>query len=299
MRRIDTNRLIADYLSGNLNQKDVEELNRRYDNREGWLEFKKRIPAWRSRKPAVWKILSVAASIAIAVFFSYRTGTKNIQRQFTDTVIEIPNGSRTGIALPDGSTVFLNGGSRITYSQGFGITDRELSIDGEGFFEVARNENLPMRIKSENLSAEVLGTKFSYKDYGDETEAYVALTQGSVQVSAGEEMIRLVPGQAAILNTATGRLTIREDRNKELLVWREGGFSFDEASLETITNELSKAFGVSFTFESENLRSLCFYASFFDAEATCETILNHLSNTGAFNYTAKGKNITIKENRHI
>lgn len=299
MRRIDTDRLIHDYLSDNLNPKDVKELKKIYNNRQAWLEFKKRVPAWRYRTYGLWQAVAAAALLLLVFFFSYQTGRKNIREQFTDIVIEIPNGSRTELSLPDGSAVFLNGGSRVVYSQGFGIVDREIILKGEGFFEVAHNENLPMRIHSDNLSAEVLGTKFSFKDYGDNSDAYVALTQGSVQVSAGSQTVRLVPGQAAILDSEKGYISVCGNRNRELLAWREGGFSFDETSLETIANELSRAFGVFFTFESEDLKSLCFYASFFNAEASCETILNYLSNTGAFNYTMDGKHITIRSVRTI
>lgn len=294
MRQIDTNKLIADYLSGNMDPMDIEELNKRYDSERGWREFKKRIPAWRSRISLIWASLGTAAILAIAIVFSFRMGTNVIQEQFADIVIEIPNGSRTSVALPDGSTVLVNGGSRITYSQSFGITDRDLSINGEGYFEVVRNESLPMRVKSTNLAVKVLGTKFSYKDYGNEALASVALTQGSVQVSAGEQMVQLVPGQAAVVNTGSGLLSVQEEINDNLLAWRDGRFVFDEESLEAITAELSRAFGMSFTFESEDLKNLSFYASFAGEGTSCTSILNVLSATGAFSYSVSGREVVIR-----
>ena len=294
MRQIDTDRLIADYLSGNMNPKDIERLNAIYDSERGWRKFKKRIPAWRKRIPFAVRITATAAVLALAVFFSFSYGLRNAYDNFSDVTVEIPNGSKTTISLPDGTTVLLNGGSRVVYSQGFGITDRNLSLYGEGYFEVERNENLPMRIKSDNISVEVLGTKFSYRDYGNESESYVALTQGSVQVFAGDEMVKLVPGQAAILNPSNSHLTVSEGHNDNFLAWRDGRFIFDETSLASIAEELTRAFGMTFTFESEDLKSLCFYSSFTGPSVSCEHILDYLSATTAFRYEINGKTVTIK-----
>lgn len=297
MRQIETNRLITDYLSGNMNPKDVEELNSMYDSERGWREFKKRVPAWKSRTShgaILWQLLGTAAILAIAIVFSFRLGTNNIQQQFANVEIAIPNGSRSSVTLPDGSTVLLNGGSSITYSQGFGITDRNLTISGEGYFEVEHNESLPMRVTSDNLAVEVLGTKFSYKDYGNEALASVALTQGSVKVSAGEQLVLLVPGQAAVVNTSSGLLSVQEEMNDNLLAWRSGRFVFDEVSLEEITAELSRAFDMSFTFASEDLKNLSFYASFAGEGTSCTSILNVLSATGAFSYSVSGREVVIR-----
>lgn len=294
MSEIDTDKLIEDYQSGNLDQQVVKQLQQIYDSKRGWRKFKKRIPAWRKRVPLALRIAAAAAVLVLAVLSSFSFGSRNAYKNFSDVTVEIPNGSKSRISLPDGTAVLLNGGSRIVYSQGFGITDRNLSLFGEGFFEVERNEDLPMKIKSDNISVEVLGTKFSYRDYGNDSEPRVALTQGSVQVFAGDEMVKLAPGQAAILNPSSGHLTVSNERNDDLLAWRDGRFIFDETTLASITEDLTRAFGLTFTFESEDLKSLCFYASFSDPSVSCEHILKKLSATTAFHYEINGKNVIIR-----
>ena len=294
MDYIDTDKLIEDYQSGNLDQQVVEQLQKIYDSKRGWRKFRKRIPAWRKSVPFAVRIASMAAILILAVFLSFSSGLRNAYNNFSDVTVEIPNGSKTRVILPDGTSVLLNGVSRIVYSQGVGITDRNLTLCGEGFFEVERNEDLPMRIKSDNISVEVLGTKFSYRDYGNASESHVALTQGSVQVSAGEEMVRLSPGQAAIVKPSSGHITVSNECNDDLLAWRDGHFIFDEATLASITEELTRAFGLKFIFESEDLKTLCFYASFSDPSVSCEHILKRLSATTAFHYEINGKNVTIK-----
>lgn len=295
MRNIDTNKLIENYLYGNVDPKSLEQLRLQYDSNRAWRKFKKRIPGRKSHTVNIWKYAGAAALLVVAVVFSHILGTKQIQDNFADIVVDVPEGARLNMSLPDGSTVYLNGGTRISYSQGFGISDRNMRIDGEGYFEVARNENLPMRLVSKSLSVEVLGTKFSFKDYEGENNASVALAQGSVRVSAGEDSHILKPGQSAVLNHDSGSVTIFDDRNDNLLAWHNGCFSFEHETLGAIAQQLSHAYGISFVFASDDLRALSFFASFSNPDITPEEVLSRLSATQAFHYEINGKTVLIKK----
>lgn len=97
--------------------------------------------------------------------------------------MEAPLGSRTKLTLPDGTLVWLNAGSRITYSQGFGVGNRKIELIGEGYFEVKRNEEVPFLVKTNSLLVKVLGTKFNFRDYPDDAEAIVSLSEGKVALN--------------------------------------------------------------------------------------------------------------------
>lgn len=294
MHSIDTNKLIEDYLSGNVDPQTLEQLHLKYDSDRGWRAFKKRLPTKKSHMRYIWESFAAAALIA-AVVFSYGLGTKAVQNRFSNIIVEVPDGSKMNVSLPDGSSVYLNGGSKISYSQGFGITNRDMHIDGEGYFEIARNENLPMKLTSQNLSVEVLGTKFSYRDYEGDDNACVALAQGSVRVSAGDDNHVLKPGESAVFNLASGSLTVFDNMNEDLLAWRNGIFSFEDATLGTIARQLSRTYGISFVFTSEDLKSLSFFASFTNPDITPMEILSRLSATQAFHYEMNGRTVIIRK----
>ena len=85
-----------------------------------------------------------------------------MKANFSDIVVEAPSGSKRSCSCRMGLWVWLNAGSRLTYSQGFGVDNRKLELDGEGYFEVYRNENIPFVVKSKDLEVEVLGTVFNF-----------------------------------------------------------------------------------------------------------------------------------------
>lgn len=142
----------------------------------------------------------IAASLLIlfgATYLSYQQGQKNLQNTFADIVVATPNGSSTSVNLPDGSIVKLNGGSRISYSQGYGVDSRIVNIEGEGYFEVKKDSTKPFIVNSANIIVKVLGTKFNFCDYPKETQALVALDEGKVNMTCIEskQEITLLPNQ--------------------------------------------------------------------------------------------------------
>lgn len=197
--RID--QLIAEYLSGSLTADAFQELknwsqqsdeNRMYvrnqievwfssgvtakdkvfDKEEAFARFQKRIG---KKEPKVyrfsWKTFYRVAAVILIVLLplaGYWKGQETLRQTFSDMVVEAPLGARTKLYLPDGTLVWLNAGSKITYSQGFGMDNRQLSLEGEGYFEVVHNQDLPFEIHTHEVDLRVLGTKFNFKNYSDD-----------------------------------------------------------------------------------------------------------------------------------
>lgn len=112
-------------------------------------------------------------------------------------------GARTKMHLPDGTAVWLNAGSKLSYSQGFGIDNRDVRLEGESYFEVSRNENLPFCVKTKEVKVRVLGTKFNFRNYQDDNEAVVNLLEGKVSLMNGLRKMSeqyLAPGECMTLD---------------------------------------------------------------------------------------------------
>lgn len=159
----------------------------------------------------------IAASLLIlfgATYLSYQQGQKNLQSTFADIVVATPNGSNTSVNLPDGSIVKLNGGSSISYSQGYGVDSRIVNIEGEGYFEVKKDSTKPFIVNSANIIVKVLGTKFNFCDYPQEEQALVALDEGKVNMTsvASKQEITLLPNQHVVLDKKTGTMTLQDTK---------------------------------------------------------------------------------------
>lgn len=101
------------------------------------------------------------AAMVVIVFFcgtiAFQSGKRVLQNQLTQITVEAPYGSKTKLYLPDGTLVWLNAGSKMSYAQDFGINERSLNLSGEAYFEVTRNEEIPFKVHTEELDVKVLG----------------------------------------------------------------------------------------------------------------------------------------------
>lgn len=242
----------------------------------------------------------IAASLLIlfgATYLSYQQGQKNLQNTFADIVVATPNGSSTSVNLPDGSIVKLNGGSRISYSQGYGVDGRIVNIEGEGYFEVKKDSTKPFIVNSANIIVKVLGTKFNFCDYPQETQALVALDEGKVNMTSIEskQEITLLPNQHVVFDKKTGAMTLLNTKklaNKGL--WTKGVIAFNGESLKDIAVVLERCYSVTFKITPSKQNSLHFYGVFYKDSQNVYDIMEALAATGKFTYKICGKTIIIQ-----
>jgi ferric-dicitrate binding protein FerR (iron transport regulator) len=239
-------------------------------------------------------ILLCAASVAAA---SYYLGSEKVKSRFADIVMEAPAGSRSKLLLPDGTSVWLNAGSKLTYSQGFGVSDRKISLTGEGYFEVVKNEKLPFRVSTNELCVDVLGTKFNFRNYPDDREAWVALLEGSIgledRVNRGTYHY-LKPNGKATLDKDSKKLTISSLQAHKTSRWVDGHLFFDEELLPDIVRELERSYHVNITIADESLKDFRFYGDFERTSLTIEEVMKLLCATGKMTYTVTDKTIVLK-----
>lgn len=278
-----------------------EEELAKYDKEAAFAAFQNRVKEAGSQPKAKHRLgwLKYAAAVAAVVsvgYFSFRGGQSNVESSFGDIVITTPQGSRTQLALPDGSKVWLNAGSTISYSQGFGHTTRLIRLIGEGYFEVARNEKLSFSVESDNMRVKVLGTKFNFRDYPTDAEATVSLAEGSVAMNsqklpADDHLLK--PGMKATVDKRTGLVHVENYEVANATQWTNGKLIFDGQPLPEIVKTLERSYNVKITIQDKNLLVLRFYGDFLRQEQTLSEVLDALAKTGKIRYEQKGKNVTL------
>jgi hypothetical protein len=159
-----------------------------------------------------------------------------------------PRGSKViDMTLADGSHIWLNAGSSITYPVAFTGNDRKVSMTGEAYLEVAHNSTLPFTVSKGDVNVQVLGTKFNVNAYDDESDIKITLIEGSVKVNKGSVTSLLKPGQQAQVTSEIKVVTgINID---EVMAWKNGLFSFNRADIQTLMREVSRWYDVEVVYQ--------------------------------------------------
>ncbi len=245
------------------------------------------------------KWIGYAATLLAVVtmtFFAYHRGEQRLKKAFADIQVEAPNGSRTKALLSDGTVVWLNSGSRLTYSQGYGLNDRKVAIDGEGYFEVKHNKDLPFSVNSKTLQVNVLGTKFSFRDYSDDQEAEVMLEEGSVKLDnlMNANLPQLMtPGQKVVLDKKTGEMTTTTCDVSSIRQWAQGMIVFNDATLDEIAKRIERSYNVTVQIQDGTIRKYRFNGDFVRQEQSLKEVLDALAETGRLHYRLHGRTVTI------
>jgi transmembrane sensor len=164
-----------------------------------------------------------------------------------------PQGSKiNSITLSDGSRVWLNSGSSITFPVAFVGKERKVQINGECYFEVAHNTTKPFLVNvNDRIQVQVLGTHFNVNAYGDERNIQTTLLEGSVKIIKGKSKMMLKPGQQASLNE-NNQFSLNTHANVEdAVLWKNGKFSFVRADVKTLLRQISRWYDVEIVYEGE------------------------------------------------
>lgn len=205
--------------------------------------------------------------------------------------INIPKGGQFQVVLSDGSKVWLNSASSITFPTVFSKTERKVTITGEAYFEIAKNKHLPFRVLSGKQTVEVLGTHFNINAYSDETAIRTTLIEGSVKVSADAQTATLKPEQqSVILNNKTGKININTVDTDDVLAWTTGNFQFEKAEIPLIMRQAARWYDVDVKYEG-NVPQRRFTGSI-SRNVNLSELLKMLKYTG-INFKISGKTIIV------
>lgn len=160
--------------------------------------------------------------------------------------IETGRGKQSHVILSDGTKVWLNANSKLQFPGRFLNSNREVSIEGEVYFEVAKNKDQPFIVKSEHNLVRVLGTHFNVRSYPMETLKTVTLLEGSVEVHNADKSKKLTlrPAEQSVQQGNEGLRSRVVSNPEAVIAWKEGQFFFEDADAESIVKELERWYPV-------------------------------------------------------
>lgn len=256
-------------------------------------------------------VFAYAASIALVVIFSL-SKTNRQTEQPPEQLITAHNGSRSKILLPDGTIVWLNGGSKIYYDYEFSGPIREVRLEGEAFFDVVKLKNRPFIVHAGKIDIKVHGTTFNVKCYQDDKNIETTLLHGKIEVidnsNKAKPSVFLVPNQKLIIPLAKTKTSVREEEKEQYelvnldthlkekerveTAWIYNRIEFRGESFEDLAKKLERWYNVKIEFEEEKLKSQMFNGSF--EKETVDQAFRALQKVGAFDFKIQGREIFIK-----
>lgn len=205
--------------------------------------------------------------------------------------LSVPRGGQYRLQLPDGTRVWLNAASSITFPIAFVGDKRTVSITGEAYFEVAKNPSKPFIVQANQMYITVLGTHFNINAYSDEPDTRTTLLEGAVSVTAGQHMTTLSPGQQVRLDK-NNALTVANDVDVEdVIAWKNGYTVFENADIETIMRQVSRWYNVEVFFEGNMPKR--HFAGTISRKSSLPDLLKVLEFENV-NFSIEGKKIIVK-----
>lgn len=242
-------------------------------------------------------------SVAAAVTLVFLVAVLTFQRmQFQDqpaisyaSQIEKSNqnGRKSRIILPDSSIVWLNSASRIVYNNDFGNSDRVIQLDGEAYFEVRKNANLPFKVITGNIITTALGTSFNINNFNDLIR--ISLITGKVKVENSRQpdsSTNLVPGEGIVYDINELKMTRQTIDINETLYWKNNILSFRQASFSEVIDRLEKWYGVEFIIDDQLNREWNFTGKFYNENL--ENVLLSISFAKKFDFDIDHQNVYLK-----
>lgn len=226
----------------------------------------------------------------------YNDVSSNAAANIVYNTLNTPYGGQYQITLQDGTKVWLNAGSSLRFPTSFPGNERNVTLTGEAYFEVAKDKARPFFVtvnagSAAPMNVRVLGTHFNINAYPDEQHNIVTLLEGSVKVDCGEANAMLAPGNAAILNKTSGKFNIKDGDTEAATAWKNGYFLFDNEKVESIMRQISRWYDVEISYQGD-VSGKAIGGSLSRSKNVSE-VLNMLELTGTVHFKTEGRRITV------
>jgi len=179
-------------------------------------------------------------------------------------------GTRTALKLIDGSLVWLNSGSSLKYPDKFTGNQREVTLNGEAYFEVTSNPDIPFIVKTSDLTVKATGTKFNVMSYISDSKSEITLVTGKVFVSESDKngsvkpISELSPNQHMVFNGNTKSFSINDEDTYKYYAWKDGKLIFRNEPLSDVVKKISQVFNVDIELQGKELQDYRYRATFED-----------------------------------
>jgi ferric-dicitrate binding protein FerR (iron transport regulator) len=206
-------------------------------------------------------------------------------------VLVTPKGGTYQVTLSDGTRVWLNSASSLTFPAAFQGHERRVKLDGEAFFEVAKNREVPFYVDVKETTVRVYGTQFNIAAYNDEKTVKTTLITGSVQVTKNDVRRMLVPGQQATTIDGSSSISVGEVNVMNAMSWKNGYFVFDDENINGIMKKVSRWYDVSVEYRG-TFNNQKFGGSFYRYKSIDE-LLHYLEKLGSVHFEISGRRIIV------
>ena len=240
--------------------------------------------AHMSWTPRLKRIVYTTAA-AVMLLFALQMGWYIAQHRAIDVIETITEaGQKSNIILPDGSRVWLNSASRVSYNSDFNVKNRNISLQGEAYFEVAEGHDHPFVVKAQDISVTAIGTKFNIRAYNEDNTVTTTLVEGKVMTEASSQTLMLNPNQEAVYDKVSGIISKSDLKDDAYAVpWMQNSILFQDHSLEEIAAILERMYNVNIVFDDDTVRKYSFTGLI--RNNSLSNILELISGTSPVNYT--------------
>ena len=207
-----------------------------------------------------------------------------------------PRGGQFQVKLPDGTKVWLNAASTLRYPTAFTGKERKVEINGEAYFEIAKNAAMPFIVDilsgqgEKEGTVQVIGTHFNINAYSDEATIKTTLLEGAVRILKNGSISMLFPGQQAVIDGESLHV-IKESNTDEAVAWKNGIFNFEENDIQSVMRQIARWYDVDIKYE--NISTAHFMGTI-SRNVNMSEVLNMIALTGAVHFKVEGRTITVK-----
>lgn len=266
-----------------------------------WNELMKRISVDKKQTKVIrmtWlRYTAIAAAVVLAFFigrwYSSSSNVEPIPASSAYAQVIAPPGERTQLVLPDQTKVWLNSGSQIKYPTVFNASDRHVYIQGECYFEVAKNKLKPFIVHASDVNVKVYGTHFDVKENSKNNQSIVTLLEGKVQVldHNNKSLSYLNPGEQLQVENDHHEL-VKVDNMDALISWTNGMLIFEDQPFEEVINYLENWYGVHITLDNSLYNKHKF--TFKVKTESLREVLDLISVITPIDYKIEGDHVSIK-----
>ena len=242
----------------------------------------------------VWQQIAVACIIIVLGLVNYRMIDKQKQLSTQNFMVLAEKGQRAFITLPDSTKVWLNSDTKISYPADYGLKERNVTLVGEAYFEVAKNPDKRFIVEAKGMQVEALGTSFNVNAYQNDNKIIASLFSGSVRVSYDRHVAILKPHESVkvdLLNRSFSRY--KDESMQNIALWRKNEITFDGESLEEITHIMSRLYNTTICIEDESLKKVCYIGTI--RNNNLENFIDIINLTTPVVYENKGDTVFLRK----
>jgi ferric-dicitrate binding protein FerR (iron transport regulator) len=277
------------YFTKEQQESDLNKIKHQIAERDARFGKKVNLKNWFVRAAAI-------LVLPIMLGIGWYLGHSGLQAKTAVCEVSAPQGQISKCVLADGTQVWLNAGSTLSYDAMWNGNIRDVKLDGEAYFIVAKNKKKPFVVTSGQAQIKVLGTIFNLKAYPNENLIEATLEEGKIEFSltkGNAEPIELKPGDQLVYHVAEKKIELGVVETYLHTAWKDGKYVFKDADLQTIVHELERLYDVKIHTENDSLLNLRF-RGMFEYDQNIFSALETLERTTNLRYRMNGRDIWLQ-----